>query len=125
MSRSDEGATSVETRRKPWLAAFWSVDRAVLIGSADFPPARHAATLLAAPGTRPPGARHPAPPAARRADSSRAGNPRAGGANPPGLAGRDAQGRCGPQSREVRPPAAAPRLPIIVVVGQSGPAQPL
>ena len=36
LSRSDEGATSVGTRRKPRLAAFQSVDQAILIGSGDF-----------------------------------------------------------------------------------------
>jgi len=35
------------------------------------------------------------------------------------------RGEAAPQSREVRPPAAAPPLSIIVVVGQPGPAQPL
>lgn len=35
LGRSDGGATSVVTRRKPWFAAFRSVDRSILIGWAD------------------------------------------------------------------------------------------
>src|SRR5450759_4381778 len=64
LSRSDAGATSVETRRKPWQAAVWSVDRAVLIGSADFPRRPAPAAWLLPPGSRrpTPGARHPPSP---------------------------------------------------------------
>src|SRR5450759_74176 len=47
LSRSDAGATSVKTQRKPWLAAFRSVDQAILIGSADFSAARLPAARLA------------------------------------------------------------------------------